>query len=177
MSGIATSALAVLVPVKRGGEEHLLAALEALGDGDRGPFAPVPGTHFGRFAFVPGLTDSKGRMLDGEGSFLLMCADFDLEPGAWAAALCDRSGEQLDSVMSHCEGWPGSDEPAAVADYFTSHSASPGFTVAGYRPVRVEEVLEKLALGRALRDLAVRAQTDGLQGAALRQAWREAVGR
>lgn len=177
MSGIAPSALAVLAPVKAGGEQRLLAALEALGDGGQGPFAAVAGTHFGRFAFVPALTDPRGNPLPSQGSFLLLCADFDTPPEEWAATLCNRAGAQLDSVMDHCEGFPGSRNPAGVADYLARHNAAPGFTVAGYPRVRVEEVRETLRLRLALRELAARAQAARLQGAALREAWREAVGR
>jgi hypothetical protein len=177
VSGIAASSLVVLAPVKPGSEQRLLAALAALGDGEQGPFAAAPGTHFGRFAFVPALQDQDGRPLASQGSFLLMCADFDTTVWEWSGELCARAGAQLDSVMGHCEGFPGSDDPAAVADYLTRHDARPGFTVPGYRPVTVGEVREKLRLARALRELAARAQADGLEGEALRRAWREATGR
>jgi hypothetical protein len=177
VSGIAASALVVLAPVVRGSEHALQQALVALGDGDAGPFASAPGTHFGRFAFVPALQDEDGRPLEAEGAFLLMCADFDTTPAEWARALCECAGAQFDSVMRHCEGFPGSSDPAGVADYLTRHSAAPGFTVPGYRRVGVEEVREKLRLAGALRDLATRAQADGLSGSALRRAWREATGR
>lgn len=164
------------MPVARASEQELLAALDALGDGSEGPFAAVPGTHFGRFAFVPGLPDPAGKPMAAEGSFLLMCADFDDPIGTWTSALCSRADSQLDSVLGFCVGYPGSSDPAAVAEYFVRHNASPGFTVAGYRPVRVDEVRSALSLAGGLRELAVRAQAEGLKGAALRRAWREAVG-
>jgi hypothetical protein len=169
--------LAVLAPVSSGAEDRLMAALTALGDGDEGPFANVDGTHFGRFVFVRGLPDAGGKVVAGAGAFLLMCADFDLEMEEWTGLLCARSGDQLDSVMACCEGWPGSDDPAAVARFFSIHNAAPGFTVSGYRPATVAEVREKLGLRHALRALAVRAQAEGLSDEALRRAWREAVGR
>jgi hypothetical protein len=177
VSGIAASALAVLAPVKAGAEDRLVSALSALGDGEHGPFAEVFGTHFGRFAFVRRLTGVRGEDLEDAGAFLLMCADFDPEVEAWTASLCAQSGAQLDSVMAYCEGWPGSGDPAAVAEFFERHNAAPGFTVSGYRPASVTEVREKLGLRHALRALAVRAQAEELEGEALRQAWREAVGR
>jgi len=123
VSGIGASSLAVIAPVRGGASEELLGALERLGDGDEGPFARVPGTHFGRFAFIPALTSARGESLDAEGSFLLMCADFDSAPAAWAASLCERAGDQLDLVMGHCEGFPGSADPVRVAEYFASHHA------------------------------------------------------
>ena len=104
-----------------------------------------------------------------------MCADFDSAPATWAASLCERAGDQLDSVMGHCEGFPGSGNPTAVAEYFSAHNVPPGFTVAGYRRIRVEEVREALRLQRALGELAMRAQAEGLEGASLRAAWLEAV--
>ena len=175
MSGIAETSLAVIAPVRAEADQDLLAALDRLGDGDEGPFARVPGTHFGRFAFIPALTGARGEALPSEGSFLLMCADFDSAPATWAASLCERAGDQLDSVMGHCEGFPGSGDPNAVAEYFSAHNVPPGFTVAGYRRIRVEEVREALRLQRALGELAMRAQAEGLEGASLRAAWLEAV--
>lgn len=175
MSGIGAASLTVIVPVRAGASDALLAELERLGSGDEGPFARVPGTHFGRFVFVPALTGSRGEPLTSAGSFLLMCADFDSSQAEWSASLCELAGNQLDAVMSHCEGFPGSGDPAAVTDYFISHNAPPGFTVAGYRRIRVEDVREALRLQRALRDLAMRAQAEGLGGAELRAAWRAAV--
>jgi hypothetical protein len=177
VTGIAASSLVVLAPVRRGSQGPLLDALAALGDGGQGPFAAAPGTHFGRFVFVPALQDEEGHPLEAEGSFLLMCADFDTTPLEWAQALCECAGAQLDAVMSHCEGFPGSSDPAAVADFLTRHNAAPGFTVPGYRRMRVEEVREKLRLARALRALAARAQAEELSGTALRRAWQEATGR
>jgi hypothetical protein len=175
MSGIGAASLTVMAPVRADASEALLAELERLGSGDEGPFARVSGTHFGRFVFVPALTGTRGEPLTSAGSFLLMCADFDSSQAAWSASLCEHAGDQLDAVMSHCEGFPGSGDPAAVADYFISHNAPPGFTVAGYRRIRVEDVREALRLQRALRDLAMRAQAEGLGGAELRAAWRDVV--
>jgi hypothetical protein len=176
VSGVGASALVVLAPVRTGAQEQLLAALADLGDGEQSPFARVPGTHFGRFAVIPALKDPTGAPLESEGSFLLMCADFDPTPAAWTASLCEHAGAQLDAVMGHCEGFPGSRDPARVAAYFAAHDAAPGFTVAGYRRTTVEGVREALRLRRALRGLAATAQAEGLEGAALRAAWREAAG-
>jgi hypothetical protein len=175
VSGIAASSLAVIAPVRGGASEELLGALEGLDIGDDGPFARVPGTHFGRFAFIPALTGVRGEALQSEGSFLLMCAEFDSPPATWAASMCERAGDQIDSVMGYCEGFPGSGDPTAVAEYFSAHNARPGFTVAGYRRIRVEEVREALRLQRALGQLATRTQAEGLAGASLRAAWLEAV--
>lgn len=174
MSGIAPSTLAVLLPISPGAGEQVLAALEALGAPDRGPFANVPGTHFARFAYVPSLTGPNGIALQEEGSFLLMTADFDSTPRDWTSLLCDSAGAQLDGVLKHCVGFPGSADPAAVAEYFSSHHAPPGFTVPGYRRATVEEVRAALRLKRNLTALAVRAQAEGLTGRALREAWEAA---
>ena len=176
MSGIATSSLAVLAPLKAGVQERLLAALEALGRGEQSPFARVPGTHFGRFALVPALKDPAGAVIESEGSFLLMCADFDPSPSQWTASLCARAGAELDAVMGHCDGFPGSGDPSGVDAYLAAHNAAPGFTVAGYRRSSVAEVRAALRLRRALQELAGRVQAENLDGAALRRAWREAVG-
>jgi hypothetical protein len=162
--------------VTTGAEERLLAALGDLGTREQSPFARVPGTHFGRFALIPALKGPTGADLESEGSFLLMCADFDPTPSEWTASLCEHAGAQVDGVLSNCEGFPGSHDPARVAAYFAAHNAAPGFTVAGYRRTTVEAVREALRLRLALRALAARGQAEGLEGEALREAWRQAAG-
>jgi hypothetical protein len=175
VNGVAHSALAVLAPVKQGTRDRLLAALAALDDRQLSPFAMVPGTHFGRWVFVRALKGPAGGLLESEGSFLLLSAEFDPPLPTWTASLCREAAAELDAVMGNCEGFPGSANPVAVTAYFSEHATAAGFTVQGYRQARVEEVHAALALRAALRALA--AQADELDGPKLRERWRTVAGR
>jgi hypothetical protein len=169
--GIAPSSLIVLAPVLPADGDSLVATLTALDEGERSLFAQAPGTHFGRFVFVPTLTGADGQPLPESGAYLLLAADFDTDPAEWTTALCWLAGGALDSVMRHCQGYPGSHDPAAVLSYLEAHRVPAGFTVAGYRRATVTEVREALRVGDELRALAARAQAERLAPGELRRAW------
>lgn len=169
--GIAPSSLIVLVPVLPAAGDSLVATLTALDEGEGSLFARAPGTHFGRFVFVPGLPGTDGQPVAGSSAYLFMAADFDTDLAEWTSALCRLAGGTFDSVMGHCQGYPGSHDPAAVAAYLESHRVPAGFTVAGHRPATVTEVREALRVGSELRALAVRAQAQRLAPSELRRAW------
>jgi hypothetical protein len=174
VSGIAATNLIVLLPVLPGRGETLRAALEALPEGEASMFARAGGTHFGRWTFVPALTGPGNTPLPEGGSYLLMCADFDASVAEWTSALCRSARPELDAVLSHCAGYPGTEDPAAWTSYLVAHAAPRGFTVAGYRAT-VTEVREALRLRSALRSLVVRGAREKLSPAALREAWWEAA--
>lgn len=177
MSGVAASSLIVFAPVRSGAEERLLAALDGLGSGDSSPFARIRGTHFARWVFVPALTGPGDVRLEAEGAFLIMCADFDTSPQAWAAAMCEYAGAALSPVMDCWDRFPGCEDPGAVAAFFARHNVPAGFTVAGYRRTTVDEVREALRLHDSLRALAIRVQRECLDPSALRAAWSAASSR
>ncbi len=170
-SGIAPSSLIVLVPVRPAAGDSLVATLTALDEGEGSLFARAPGTHFGRFVFVAGLPGADGQPVAGSSAYLFLAADFDTDLADWTSALCRLAGGALDSVMGHCQGYPGSQDPAAVVTYLESHRVPAGFTVAGHRRATVTEVREALRVGRELRALAARAQAQRLAPSDLRRAW------
>jgi hypothetical protein len=171
VSGIASTSLAALAPVRPAAADPLLAALAALEESEGSPFARAPGTHFGRFVFIPALVDATGRPLAATDSYLFLAADFDVDVEDWTMSLCRLAGAELDSVMDHCLGYPGSRDPDGVVAYFESHRVPAGFTVAGHRRATVAEVRAALQLRLELRALAVRAQAERLAPGELRRAW------
>jgi hypothetical protein len=175
VTGIAATSLIVFVPVRSGAADQLPAALASL-DGDHpSPFSRIPGTHFARLVFVPALTGPDDLPLPEDGSFLMLCADFDTDLAAWAGALCAHGGPQLATIFDWCEGFPGLDDARALEKYLARNRVAAGFTVTGYRRATVAEVREALRLHRELRALAARAQAEQLGASALRAAWREVV--
>jgi hypothetical protein len=144
-----SSAFILLAAVRGGEAEPARAAIRAL---DK-PFARVPGTHLAR---VQVLEDGR----------LLLAADHDgpLEPWLLATA------RELDAVLSHCAFWPGADDPAEVVRWARDRSLPAGFSVVGSSHATVEEVGEALALRERLARFA--AETEGLDDAALHDAWK-----
>jgi hypothetical protein len=175
VTGIAATSLIVFAPVKSGAADRLPADLASLDGNGGSPFSRIGGTHFARLVFVPALTGVEDEPLEGEGSFLMLCADFDPELHEWAEGLCDRAGPGLAAVLSCWEGFPGLDDTGEVEGFLRRHRVHAGFTVAGYRRATVAEIREALRLRSALRALALRRQSEKLGASALREAWRQLV--
>lgn len=175
MTGIATTSLIVFAPVKSGAADRLPADLASLDGKGESPFSRIGGTHFARLVFVSALTGVQDEPLEGEGSFLMLCADFDVELDEWAQRLCDRAGTELAGVLGCWEGFPGLDGASEVEGFLRRHRVQAGFTVAGYRRATVAEIREALRLRSALRALAEQRQSEKLGASALREAWRQLV--
>jgi hypothetical protein len=171
--GTVPSTLVVLARVRGEDARQLEQELADL-EGKESPFAHMSGTHFARLAFVPALCGPDDELLDSEGPFLLLAADFDGELREWAAELCGKAGAALDPILRCWEGFPGVGDPVKVAKFLISRNAPPGLTFAGYHAT-VPEVLKAVRLCGKLRALAVRAQNERLGPAALRQAWQSDV--
>jgi hypothetical protein len=175
VTGIAATSLIVFAPVKTGAADRLPADLASLDGKGESPFSRIGGTHFARLVFVSALTGPEDEPLEGEGSFLMLCADFDAELHEWTEGLCDRAGPALAGGLSCLEGFPGLDDATEVEEFLRRHRVQAGFTVAGYRRATVAEIREALRLRRALRALAARRQSEKLGASALREAWRQLV--
>ena len=131
MTGIAATSLIVFAAVRRGAADQLSAELASL-DGDHpSPFLRIPGTHFARLVFVAALTGPDDLPLPEDGSFLMLCADFDTDLAGWAAALCTHGGPQLATILDCCEGFPGLDDATEVEKYLARNRVAAGFTIAG----------------------------------------------
>ena len=173
MKGISKSRLIVLAPVEPRCVELLPALLSALPKYDDSPFARVPGTHFARFVFIEGLPGANLKPMPSEGSYLLMCADFDSNVRKWSEHVCKV--DELMAVMKCWERFPRVDKPAKVARFLKRYHVTPGVTAAGYSATPVQGVHDALRMRRELRELAVRSQHGVLAADELRRQWRRVV--
>ncbi len=167
-------ALVVMAPLRAGGEQAARAALASLPDGRASPFARIGSTHFCRLLVVPALLDGDGEPAGDGRAYLLFTADFDGPLAQWAETVAREIGADLDRVLEHCEGYPGSGELRAFLDFISEHRVPVGFSVLSYR-AGVGRIRASLALRRELREFAIASQ--GLAPAELRSAWRERFAR
>jgi len=150
-------ALTVLTPVKD--EDALRAALARIPDGEESPLARLPGTHFGRWAVMPGRK-------------LLFSTTHDRDVRDYLEQIAARLPGEADEVWGHCEGYPGAAGRAAFVGYLEKHRVTTSLFVSAYPNANLAEVREGLDLRQKLGDFAPRAQSMSPQE--LQAAFREA---
>lgn len=113
--------MTIIVPVLPGREEDLMTLLRGIGSDIMGnttlQFAQFPTIHFARWAVIPPPDPPDAS---GTPSQLVFGTDHDGPDEALlnAAASNAMALNALDSIYSHCAGWPGKDNPTRVAEYF-----------------------------------------------------------
>ena len=139
------SSLLVMVPVRAGQHDALLQLLDKVANPDDGydfevnciiPFAKIRTLHFARILLhqaspgpgnplptyppppAKGKVQVKGPPI---GQKMLFATDFDGPLDEHIDDVLDVAGPGLDQVFGHCEGWPGSENRAAVHGYFLRH--------------------------------------------------------
>jgi hypothetical protein len=166
--------LTALVPVRPDRVEALRKTLCELPTGRHSPFAAVPGTHFARFVVVDCL-GARGSAPDVvvDPPRLLVAINCDGDADSYLVTLCTRFGAMADRIFGECDGFAGSDHPAAFAAWVRSYEVAPTLPFA-----TVDAPADRIVAAAAARDrlstFAVRAQ--GLEPKALRRAWREEFG-
>jgi hypothetical protein len=166
----ATEALLVLARVRDGREQALRGALAALGAGTASPFARVAGTHLARL--TPLAPPARRRALGRRRTpplHLLLAADVDAPAARWVDRLLDAIPAELDSVLGHCERWPGAADGYAARAWLQDARLPAGFSVIGSPEATVAQVGSALTLRERLADLAMRGQD--LDPVALHGAW------
>jgi hypothetical protein len=166
---VSLSTLIVMAPVRQRHADDLLAAIAALRTGEQSPFARIESTHFARFALIPALLDGDGEPAEFAQSYLLFSADFDGRLENWSAAVASRAPEAVDSVLGHCEGYPGTRDPRALLAFLKDHRVPTGFSIVSYHAT-VETIRRSLELRRSMREFAVLSQQ--LYPSELRGAWK-----
>jgi hypothetical protein len=100
-------ALTLVAQVRSGEVESLQQLLATMGDGVANgsvvDLAALDGVHFARFVLLEETTDLRGEPLPA--SLLYMC-DLDVSRERHLGQLVDLSGEGLDRLFGHCEGYP-----------------------------------------------------------------------
>ena len=141
------------------------------------PLARVPGTHFARWVVIgdvvyEGRRQRRDHLKLGR---LLFTSNFDGPVMPYLEALRTGLGEAADAIWDHCDGYPGSADPAAFAAYMRSHQIESALFFAAYGDRTVEEVKRSLAVRRDVIDFALSAQALG--AAELKAAFIERFGR
>lgn len=171
----ATEALLILARVRHGREQALRGALAAFGARGPSPFARVPGTHLARL--TPLVPPARRRLLRRRRTpplHLLLAADVDAPATRWVDGLLAAIPAEVDSVLEHCERWPGTADGYAARAWLEDARLRAGFSVIGSPEATVAEVREALALRERLGDLALRGQD--LDPVALHAAWHALLG-
>jgi hypothetical protein len=144
-----SSGFILLAPLRGGAADAARTAIAALDE----PFARVQGTHLARVQVL-------------EGAHLLLAADYDGELEPWLTA----AARELDSVLAHCESWPGAEDRPGVMRWARARERKVGFSVVAAPHATVARIGAALALRERLARFA--AETEGLDVEALHAAWR-----
>jgi hypothetical protein len=100
-------ALTLVAKVRPGEVESLKELLETMGDGVANGsvvnLGTLDGVHFARFVVLDEATDLRGEPL---AASLLYLSDLDVSREQHLGQLVDQSGEGLDRLFGHCEGYP-----------------------------------------------------------------------
>jgi hypothetical protein len=169
--------LTVLAPIRSGHEAALARYLDLLDGGDDSPLARVPGTHFARWVVIgdvvyEGRRQRRDHLKLGR---LLFTSNFDGPVMPYLEALRTGLGDAADSIWDHCDGYPGSADPAAFAAYIRSHQVENSLFFAAYGDLTVDQVKRGLAVRREVIDFATSGQ--GLGATDLKAAFIERFGR
>lgn len=142
-----SSAFILLAPL-RGQADAARAAIVALDE----PFARVPGTHLARVQVLE--------------EHVLVAADYDGGLESWLGV----AARELEPVLALCASWPGTEDPEQLLRWVRERELEAGFSVVGAPHATVEEIGAALELRERLAAFA--ADTEGLDDAALHEAWR-----
>jgi Dyp-type peroxidase family len=164
----------VMAPIKGGQTEYnkLKDLLEALGKSTDAydlevnpiiPFAHLTTLHFARFVMhapspsseapvpvypVPdGKPQAHGPPISAK---LLFATDFDGSLDVHVDELIRVAGPGLNMIFSYCEGWPETDDPRAVRDFFTRHMVPSNTFYTGTMHRSVDQVHREEALHQAI---------------------------
>ncbi len=100
-------ALTLVAKVRPGEAGSLKELLETMGDGVANgsvvDLGALDGVHFARFVVLDEATDLRGEPLPAS---LLYLSDLDVSREHHLGQLVDQSGEGLDLLFGHCEGYP-----------------------------------------------------------------------
>ena len=132
--------------------QELRATLAALPRAGRSPFARVSGTHTARWFVVDDLVSEDYPAIQDhlQSRYLVFIADFDGPLEQFVSSLVSAIPDVIDSVWSHCVGYPGSSRPLAVLDYIRDCQVNTTLYFGGYPGATVENVLRALLVQREM---------------------------
>lgn len=121
MSVVRQQALTVVAPVTPGREASVDAWLRQNRRALQLALERSTTTHFARWVLLPPSQDEQGRTI-GEQHLLAFETNFDGQLGEHVIDLRAALGSLFDAAFAHVEGYPGSAEPEALAQFFRSRS-------------------------------------------------------
>lgn len=114
--------MTVIAPVLRGQEQDLKDLLTVIGRdiAGKGPNGHIQlpqfsTIHFARWVVIP---PADTQNLSGPPSLLAFGTDHDGPDEALLAEIAAKAMAALDAIYSHCDGWPGPQDPKRVVNYF-----------------------------------------------------------
>jgi hypothetical protein len=166
-------ALTVFAPIAPGREAELRGYLEGL-DQRTSPLAKLPRTHFGRWVIVPDFVWEPGQRRGDRlrGPYLLFTSNFDGPLHSYLDELCTQMGAEARQIWGHCAGCPP--DAAGLKSYLLRNRVDTGIFVAAYPRATVARVRRALAARR--RTIAFAVRTQGMEPAALQQAFLRELG-
>jgi hypothetical protein len=132
--------------------QQLRATLAELPRGRQSPFARVAGTHTARWFVVDDLVSEPYPAGEDHlnSKYLVFIADFDGPLEQYVSSLVASIPDVIDSVWSHCVGYPGSSRPRAVLDYIRDCQVNTTLYFGGYPGATVEAALRALLVQRSM---------------------------
>ena len=148
------SALSVVAPVRDGAVEELEEVLAGMGNGVANgevvDFGSLTGLHFARIVVVPADTDHRGRPLP---ATLVYLADLDVSPEEHLGELVRVTGDGLDRVFGHCEGYPtGTPSEHERLEWLRSRMSRAPATYVNTRGRTSEQIEQEAELREAVSD-------------------------
>jgi hypothetical protein len=152
--------LVTFARVVDGHEAQLRAALRSLPAGPLSPLARTGTVHFGRWVVIsrmPGAGRGFQRAAP-PGAHLLFSVSFDGDRDAFLNDLCARIADEADRIWTHCVGYPGAADPAALRRWLLEGAVEASYVIAAYPEATVVQVRAALELRDRVVDFAARAQ-------------------
>lgn len=142
-------ALTVVAPIEPGAERALEERLRESASALRRALARSATTHFARWVILPPPGAEDGRVDDAR-PLLVFESNFDGELDAHVAELRACLGPLLDGAFRGVQGFPGSEDVAALTAFFRASSRRSAALLAGHAGLSVSVVRGDAALRAAL---------------------------
>lgn len=149
-NGVLT-ALNIATPVMEGHEHALRAYLRSLPQGDASPLARLGTVHFGRWSLI-GCWPEHGQ-------WTLWCSvNIEGTPEQFVDGVRRLVPGEAEAVWSHCVGWPGVEESAALERWLLGQRIPTEHFLALYPNATLADCKRALRLRRDFVQFAIRAQ-------------------
>ena len=157
-------AIRILCPVDPARVDALRTCLDALQSGDQSPLA-IGTTHLGRLVLISEIADPVRSIPSEEDlscPYLLLSCTFDgTDPRAYLRDLFTGSASILQTIWSHCIGFPASiraaADPEPAIDYLLKNQLQTDLFFSAYPNATVREICRALDIRTRFIDLAVSA--------------------